>query len=217
MFDAFKKFQDDFGLPVTGVAKPGDANIKLLNAQATKQPEGKYIWRSVGDENVRSSHAALNGTVRDWSDSPTPGQEPNCRCWAEPITNYPDAISPTMSPFDILAGGLVARGGLRIGLSIIHALHNILRRSPQLTTLQSENLARFLKKIPANSRSRVKISKLPNGNIKFTATSPGKVPGSKAIYEKIVDSNGKTIGYSKTTYDQFDNIVHIKDKIGGGK
>jgi hypothetical protein len=136
---------------------------------------------------------------------------------AEPIQDYPDAISPTIGPFDILAGGLIIKGGLRIGVPIIRILQNILGRNPKMNAQQSENLARFLKKIPANSRNNVKISKLPNGNIKFTATSPGRVPGSKAIYEKIVDSQGRTIGYTKTTYDQYGNVVHIKDKIGEGR
>jgi hypothetical protein len=45
------------------------------------------------------------------------------------------------------------------------------------------------------------------------ATSPGKVPGSKAVYEKQIDVNGKTIQYTKTTYDPQDEIVHVKDKI----
>ena len=48
------------------------------------------------------------------------------------------------------------------------------------------------------------------------ATSPGKVTGSKAVYEKQIDATGKTTQYTKTTYDPEGNIVHIKDKIGGG-
>jgi hypothetical protein len=34
---------------------------------------------------VRDSHAELDGTVRDLADSPDPGEEFNCRCWAEPV------------------------------------------------------------------------------------------------------------------------------------
>jgi hypothetical protein len=48
------------------------------------------------------------------------------------------------------------------------------------------------------------------------ATSPGKVPGSKAVYEKQIDVTGKTTQYTKTTYDPAGNIVHVKDKIHGG-
>ena len=215
LFKALKTFQQDYDLPATGTAKPDDETIQALNKETSKSPEGQYIWHTVGDDKVRKNHAALDGAVRNWGDSPDPGEYFNCRCWAESAPNYPDAISRTISPFEILTGGLVIKGGLRIGISIIRVLQNILRRSPQLNTQQSENLARFLKKIPVNSRNSVKISKLPNGDIKYTAISPGKVPGSKAIYEKIIDSQGRTIGYKKTTYDQHGNIVHIKNKIDG--
>lgn len=49
----------------------------------------------------------------------------------------------------------------------------------------------------------------------FQAEVPGKVPASKAIYEKQVGSTGKTLQYTKTTVDPAGNIVHVKDKIGG--
>jgi hypothetical protein len=39
------------------------------------------------------------------------------------------------------------------------------------------------------------------------------VPGSKAVYEKTIDANGKTVGYEKTTYDPSGETVHIKDKL----
>ena len=48
------------------------------------------------------------------------------------------------------------------------------------------------------------------------ATSPGRVPGSKAVYEKQIDAAGKTIQYTKTTYDTQGNIIHVKDKMNGG-
>lgn len=217
VFDALKAFQKDHGLTATGTAKPDDETVRIINIEASKTPNGQYIWRTVEDEKVRRSHAEFNRTVRDWSDDPDPGEEFNCRCWVEPVPDYPDAISPAIGPFDILAGGIVIKGGLRIGIPIIRILQDILRRSPKLNARQSENLARFLKKIPANSRNNVKISRLSNGSVKFAATSPGKVPGSKAVYEKIVDSQGRTIRYTKTTYDQHGNLVHIKDKIDGGR
>ena len=33
---------------------------------------------------MRGVHAALNGTLRDFADAPDPGEDYNCRCWAEP-------------------------------------------------------------------------------------------------------------------------------------
>ena len=85
VFAALKAFQKDQGLQPTGAAKPDDDTVKVLNKEASKTPEGSYIWRTVEDDKVRSSHAAFNRTVRDWSDHPDPGEEFNCRCWAEPV------------------------------------------------------------------------------------------------------------------------------------
>ncbi len=87
VFDALKAFQKDYGLTVTGSAKPNDATVQTLNKQASKTPEGQYIWRTVEDEKVRTVHAELNRTVRDWNDDPDPGEEFNCRCWAEPVSS----------------------------------------------------------------------------------------------------------------------------------
>lgn len=97
VFAALKKFQQDQNLPPTGTVKPGDETEQALNAEVSKAKSGKYIWHTVEDEKVRASHAALNGTVRDWADSPDPGEEFNCRCWAEPIEEgikpvYPELI-----------------------------------------------------------------------------------------------------------------------------
>lgn len=85
VFDALKAFQKDHGLSATGTAKPDDETVQVLNKEASKTPEGRYIWRTVEDEKVRNTHAEYNRTVRDWNDDPDPGQEFNCRCWASPI------------------------------------------------------------------------------------------------------------------------------------
>ena len=45
------------------------------------------------------------------------------------------------------------------------------------------------------------------------AEVPGKVPGSKAVYQKTVDVNGVTTSFTKTTFDPQGNIVHIKNKL----
>jgi len=82
-----------------------------------------------------------------------------------------------------------------------------------LTPAQGKNIERFKKKIPVNAKKNIEIHHLPNGGIAVQATSPGKVPGSKAVYEKHIDFNGKTIQYTKTTYEPKGNIVHVKDKI----
>lgn len=43
-------------------------------------------------------------------------------------------------------------------------------------------------------------------------TKPGNVPGSKAVYHKVVDENGKLIRDYKSTYDPKGNLIHIKEK-----
>lgn len=48
----------------------------------------KYRWRTVSDNRVRDSHASREGQVYSWDDPPAgghPGEDIQCRCWAEPI------------------------------------------------------------------------------------------------------------------------------------
>jgi len=48
----------------------------------------QYIWRTVQDDKVRSSHAARAGETFSWTNPPEgghPGEDYNCRCWAEPV------------------------------------------------------------------------------------------------------------------------------------
>lgn len=62
----------------------------------TSRPEGRptafYVWRTAGDERVRSAHAARSQSIFAWSDL-LPfghvGSEPNCRCWPEPYYGNP--------------------------------------------------------------------------------------------------------------------------------
>jgi peptidoglycan hydrolase-like protein with peptidoglycan-binding domain len=85
VFEALKNFQKDHHLPATGTAKPEDETVKALNKEASKTPDGQYIWRTVEDGKVRAAHAQYNRKIRAWSDSPDPGEDYNCRCWAEPL------------------------------------------------------------------------------------------------------------------------------------
>ena len=84
---------------------------------------------------------------------------------------------------------------------------------PILNPAQEKNLKRFRDKIPANSKDNIKIHGLPNNGVAIQATSPGKVPGSSAVYEKQINDLGKTTQYTKTTYDNKGNIVYVKDKL----
>ena len=49
---------------------------------------GQYIWRTARDEKVRKDHAERDGKTFDYANPPNggnPGDDYNCRCWAEPI------------------------------------------------------------------------------------------------------------------------------------
>lgn len=83
-----------------------------------------------------------------------------------------------------------------------------------LNPLQLRNLKRFEKKVPRGSKPTA-FYELENMYKIFHAEVPGRVPGSKAIYEKVVNAEGKTTQYFKTTYDNNGKVVHIKNKIDG--
>lgn len=217
IFDALRRFQRDYDLPTTGEAKPGDETLSILNKTLALPRPGKYLWRTVEDEHVRPAHAQYNRTIRSWDDHPDPGDDFNCRCWAEHINPDPDelhkdAINPTIGPFDFLLGGNLLRQGATLALRSILFSSGAGSKEIRLTHQQEGNLSRFIQKIPANSKNTVQIVKLKNGNIKYMATSQGRVPGSKSVYEKTVSPEGITINYKKTTYDQHGNVAHIKIK-----
>ena len=92
LFNALKSFQQDQGLTPDGVASPGSITLQKLNAETSKEPAGQYIWRTAGDSRVRESHATLNALLRHWSDTPDPGEDFNCRCWAAPLNCEQDFI-----------------------------------------------------------------------------------------------------------------------------
>lgn len=69
------------------------ANTALTKARAQSIGVKQFIWRTAGDEIVRSSHAELDGMVFSFDKPPLipkegrhlPGDIYNCRCYAEPI------------------------------------------------------------------------------------------------------------------------------------
>ena len=104
VFETLKKFQKDHNLPATGTAKPDDETIKALNKEASKTPKGQYIWRTVEDGKVRAAHAQYNRKIRAWSESPDPGEDYNCRCWAEPVELTEEEKESFVEVYRYLAG-----------------------------------------------------------------------------------------------------------------
>ena len=70
------------------------AIIELVNREIKEETREShttthYIWRTQDDNKVRSNHAKFNGRVFSWDNAPPtghPGEDYNCRCWAEPFT-----------------------------------------------------------------------------------------------------------------------------------
>lgn len=68
------------------------AAATLTEARAVSVGSEGYVWRTVGDADVRPSHQDMNGKYVRWGQPPTldgmtghPGCLPNCRCWADII------------------------------------------------------------------------------------------------------------------------------------
>lgn len=124
IFECLKDFQTSVGLTPSGSARDGDETIKFLNLELAKPKDGYYIWRTVEDGNVRASHAELNRTILKWDDAPNPGDDYNCRCWAEPVPDDivakmdDDAIYPSLGPIELLAGGVVLNSA-KLGVAVI--------------------------------------------------------------------------------------------------
>ena len=64
----------------------------------------------------------------------------------------------------------------------------------------------------SNNYNNYNVTKYSDGTYKIKMENPGRVPGSKAIYYKEIDANGKTLRVYKETYDPQGNLVHIKEK-----
>jgi hypothetical protein len=76
------------------------------------------------------------------------------------------------------------------------------------------NLLRFLKGLPKvfKSGGEIRVDKVAEDFL-FTADVPGRVPGSSAVYQKLVNALGETKEMIKTTLDAAGEIIHIKRKL----
>ena len=64
----------------------------------------------------------------------------------------------------------------------------------------------------SNKYTDFSVTQSQNGNYLISMTKPGNVPGSYAVYNKIISSDGVTLDVYKITYAPDGSIVHIKDK-----
>ena len=174
-----------------------------------------YIWRTSGDEKVRSSHAANNGKIFAWDNPPEtghPGEDYNCRCWAEPyygFDNAPIHDPPLESVYPELIFLPLLRFG-RIFSTLLRRIRDV--DADTLNEVQARNLKRFDQKLPKDA-GEIQVIRGTDGQRIFRADVPARnIPGSYARYEKVVDKLGNTVSYTKTTYAPDGRIVHIKIK-----
>ena len=80
------------------ITPPQLDNVKSENNNEPKKEstgkQGQYIWRTSGDNKVRTAHAMREGKVFSWDNPPEgghPGEAYGCRCTAEP---YPNENTP---------------------------------------------------------------------------------------------------------------------------
>ena len=87
LFDAIQSFQRGHNLKENSYLMPFDETVRALDAELKSQDlAGRYVWRSVHDVRVRDAHAAREGQIFTWGNPPEgghPGEDYNCRCWAE--------------------------------------------------------------------------------------------------------------------------------------
>lgn len=64
----------------------------------------------------------------------------------------------------------------------------------------------------SNNYNKYSVTQNADGTFTVKMENPGRVPKSKAVYTKIIDSSGRTIKVYKDTFDPNGNLVHRKDK-----
>lgn len=89
-----KELVSSFDIAESDAARIARDQVSKLNGQLTmlRQTEvgvEKYRWITALDDRVRPSHEEKHGKVYAWNDPPNdtghPGEDINCRCYAEPI------------------------------------------------------------------------------------------------------------------------------------
>jgi peptidoglycan hydrolase-like protein with peptidoglycan-binding domain len=185
VFQALKTFQQEHGLSITGSAKPNDDTVQALNREAAKTPSGSYIWRTVEDDKVRSSHVQYNRQIREWADAPDPGEEFNCRCWAEPYdARIEEIYDPPLEP---VYPEMILIPALKLG-RILQILTKILRPAPKKENYTEHGALRSnLRRITQKDIQEAMRTAKETGNV---TTKIGKYGTPQNVYK---GSNGLTV------------------------
>jgi SPP1 gp7 family putative phage head morphogenesis protein len=91
IFDIMKERTDVTDSRAKLIARDQTAKLNGLLTQERQTDIGveSYVWRTVGDERVRDTHADNEDQTFSWDNPPVetghPGEDYQCRCWAEPV------------------------------------------------------------------------------------------------------------------------------------
>jgi len=158
-----------------------------------------YIWRCVTDGATRDNHYIMNGTYHDWQNPPEvglhgekrhPGEDWNCRCWAEPAFGKeyedPTALKTNFEDRNLSNGVVTAR-------DMIAEVMNITKISGSLDIREVSNLPALGMYSPSS------------GTVSLRSAIP--TPLSTAVHElshyldhQIFGNGKRTYGSSKTEY-----------------
>lgn len=138
----------------TEIAK---ANAALTEARAQMAGITHYIWRTMQDEDVRESHAALEGQIFAFDAPPVvdeggaynPGGVYNCRCYSEPLLTRPDA------PLELIAPGTtLEQRAAEVAQRIAKEKEAKARRAARIgVAVAGAALAAMARRKPAESRA----------------------------------------------------------------
>jgi hypothetical protein len=121
-----------------------------------------------------------------------------------------EGISPSEEEVPVVDWSGDSNEGGNAGDGEVESTKGDEKSDDKLNEEQQKNLKRFDRSLPKGAEE-VKITKLPNGNIRFQAKVPASnVPGSYTEYFKIVEEDGDTApdGWFHDTYDQNGDFVH---------
>jgi RHS repeat-associated protein len=138
--------------------------------------------------------------------------------WGSTIDSTPESrgktdIQTMVSENPLVQGAVIDAITGGIGAKLLGKLFPAVKA--EATVLEGaveSNFNRFVSKVPANSKASASYELLEDGNYLFQATSPGKVPGSSALYQKWVNPQGETFKMLKTTFAPDGSIIHVKPK-----
>ena len=191
----YNPFRWDYSSGNTWLGIGGGALIGGVSGALT--PKGHNIWtgREI-PQPVQTLETTPMGVHLDVENNITGNLELKA-----PTTNSVlDLQQPKLIPIETPDGGIRL---LRMGNTDINSLQGEVRN----------NFKRFISKIPANSKTNATWRVLDDGNYLFQTISPGKVPGSTALYQKIVSPQGETLKMIKTTFSPQGDIIHVKSKL----